>query len=115
MRLDELYAWSVFALFLPFWVVGIILVHYWVKRTLWRCGRRRGFCPSSVALGRALQFAQVYHRPSVTYVLEAKQDEDAEDEGNGDPDSPGSVRRQLQRQLKRIRKGEAVDRLVLRV
>jgi hypothetical protein len=48
----------------------------------------------------------------VDYVLEAKQDEDAEEDDKGDPES---LTKQLDRQLKRIRRGEPIDRLVLRL
>ena len=59
-----------------------------------------------------MQFMQVYWRPSVSYVLEEKQDEDADEDDNGDPEN---LKKQLDRQLKRIRRGEPVDRLVLRL
>ena len=59
-----------------------------------------------------LQVMRLFYQPTVAYVLEAKQDEDADEEDEGDPES---LKKQLNRQLKRIRRGEPVDRLVLRL
>jgi len=115
--MDAIYAWSMIAMALPLLAIVLILVHYILRRAVWRHGRRRrwkrlGYYPSSLALGLALQFVQMYYRPSVEYVLDAKQDEDAKEDDNGDPES---LNRQLHRQLRRIRRGEPVDRLVLRI
>ena len=117
MRIDAIYAWCIFALYPPFLAVVLILVHYSLARVRWRRRKRRGerrlgFCPSSFALGMAFQFMQVYHRPSMAYVLEAKQDHDADEDDEGDPET---VAKQLDRQLRRIRRGELVERLVLRL
>jgi hypothetical protein len=57
-------------------------------------------------------FLQVIYRPAVAYVIEEKQDEDADAEDGGEPET---VNKQLHRQLRRIRRGEPVDRLVLRL
>lgn len=102
---------------LPILAIGGILLHYNLRRAAWRRRKRqgrkkRGYCPSSSSLGTALQFMQVYHRPSMAYVLEAKRDEDADEDDERDPDA---VHKQLTRQLRRIRRGESVDRLVLRI
>ena len=59
-----------------------------------------------------LQVMRLFYQPTVAYVLEAKQDEDADEEDEGDPES---LKKQLNRQLKRIRRSEPVDRLVLRL
>jgi hypothetical protein len=59
-----------------------------------------------------LQFIQVVYRPTVAYVVKAKQDEDADEDDEGDPEN---LTKQLNRQLRRIRRGEPVDRLVLRL
>jgi hypothetical protein len=59
-----------------------------------------------------LLFAQMFYRPTVSYVLEARQDEDADEDDQGDPESR---EKHLNRQLKRIRRGEQVDDLVLRL
>ena len=101
----------------PFLAIGAILVHYCFLRARWRLnqrlGRRNsGFCPSSSALGIALLFLQVFYRPSIANVVEIKQDEDADEDDEGEPEG---LTKQLNRQYKRIRRGEPVDRLVLRL
>jgi hypothetical protein len=113
MNIDAISAWGIFAGFIPFLAIIMILLHYSLRRVLWRLGKSNlGFYPSSFALGMALQFMQMYWKPSVSYVLEEKQDEEADEDDNGDPEN---LKKQLDRQLKRIRRGEPVDRLVLRL
>jgi hypothetical protein len=117
MHFDVTSALAIFALNLPLVAIVVILAHYMLRRAAWRrsrrLGRRRlGYYPSSFALGMALQFIQVFHRPSMAYVLEAKQDEEADADDSGGPES---LARQLHRQLRRIRHGEFVERLVLRL
>lgn len=60
----------------------------------------------------ALQFIQVFYRPTVAHVLETKQDEEADEDDSGGPES---LTKQLHRQLRRIRSGEFVERLILRL
>jgi glycine/D-amino acid oxidase-like deaminating enzyme len=101
----------------PVWAIVGLLIHYCLRRAGWRRRKRLGvvcvgFCPSAASLGTAFQFMQVFHRPSMAYVLEAKQDEDADEDDQGDPDAPA---KHLHRQLRRIRRGEQVDTLVLRL
>lgn len=120
MTADSLYAWCVLALYMPFLAIVLILVHYSLRRVLWRSRKRRGkgrlgFYPSAIALGLAFQIIQVYHRPSMAYVVEAKQKEEADADDNGDPESPAARLKHFHRQLRRIRRGELVDRLVLRM
>ena len=105
------------ALSAPFLAMIVILAHYQLRRTAWRCRRRLGlrnprFCPSTSSLGTAFQFLEAYYRPSIAYVLEAKQDEDEEQNDDGQPETPAKL---LKRQLRRIRNGEKVDTLVLRL
>jgi hypothetical protein len=100
----------------PFLAIAVILFHYYLRRALWKRKRRRGkgaqgFCPSSSALGMALLFMQAFYRPSVEYVIEEKLHEEVEEDDSGDPATPEE---QLNRQLKLIRRGEPVDRLILR-
>ncbi len=106
-----------FAMGAPFLAIGAILVYYCFLRVRWqlnqRLGRKNpGFCPSSSALGIALLFLQVLYRPSVANVVEIKQEEDADEDDEGDPEN---LKKQLDRQLKKIRRGEPVDRLVFRL
>jgi hypothetical protein len=63
-------------------------------------------------MGVALLFVQVFYRPTVSNVIEVIEHEDAEDDDQGDPES---LQKQLHRQLKRIRRGEPVGDLVLRL
>ncbi|MGA9128480.1 MAG: hypothetical protein WB425_10100 [Terracidiphilus sp.] len=117
MHVDVLSVVGFIALSAPLWSVVAILVYYQLRRAVWRRNRRHGkknlgFCPSSAAMGMALLFLQVFHRPSVAHVVEARQDKDADEDDDGDPES---LNKQLHRQLKKIRRGETVDRLVLRL
>jgi hypothetical protein len=59
-----------------------------------------------------MQNLQVFTRPTVAYVLEEKYDEDAEEDDDGGPDDPTA---HLKRQLKRIRRGESIDTLTVRL
>jgi hypothetical protein len=102
-------------------LIAAILLHYNLRRWAWKRSKRkgrkpRGYYPSSFALGLALQFIQVYHRPSMEHVRQEKKDEaeDADEDEDGDPDTPAARLRHFHRQLRRIRRGDPVDRLVLR-
>ena len=69
---------------------------------------------ANAALGFSfLPFAAIY-RPRLIEVVKAqiRQQEDADEDGNDDPDAPA---RHLMRQLRRIRRGETVDRLTLKL
>lgn len=101
----------------PFLAIFAILVHYFLQRAAWKSKQRRGhakpgFYPSAAALGTILLFAQVFYRPSVAYAVEARLEVDAAEDDAGDPETPA---RALERQLRRIRRGEPVDRLVMRL
>jgi hypothetical protein len=102
---------------LPYLAIAVMFVHFLLRRAKWkidkRCGKKNlGFCPSAAAMGMMLLFMQVFVRPTLQYVLEEKQDEDVEEDDQGDPES---IAKQLSRQLKRIRRGEQVGDLVLRL
>ena len=117
MHFDVLSVLSVLCFGAPALAIVGILAHYQLRRVAYRRNRRRGrrklgYYPSSFALGLVLQFVQVYWRPSVAYVMEEKQEEDADEDDEGDPEN---LKKQLDRQLKKIRRGEPVERLVLRL
>jgi F0F1-type ATP synthase membrane subunit b/b' len=117
MSIDTIAAWCIFAGFIPFLAIIFILIHYFLRRFLWRRRKRLGksslgFYPTSFALGMALQFMQVYWKPSIDYVLQERQREEADEDDDGDPEDQKT---QLDRQLKKIRRGEPVDHLVLRI
>lgn len=109
---------SLLAAAAPVLAVPVLFLIFYLKRATARRKKRKGrsslgFSPSTFALGLALQHLQMtFTHPSIQYVLEQKYDEDAEDDDQGDPDHPKA---QLHRQLKRIRRGEPVDRLILRL
>ena len=95
----------------------VLLCTFYLRRARWRRRRRAnrkyaGFYPSASSLGNAFQSLQTFTRPTVAHVLQEKYDEDMEDDGDGGPDDPI---RQLKRQLKRIRRGERVDVLTVRL
>ena len=99
----------------PSVAVVVLLGAFYFKRARWRRRRRTkqespGFCPSTSSLGNAFHSLQIFTRPTIAHVLEEKHDEDMEDDGDGGPDDPT---RQLNRQLKRIRRGERVDTLTV--
>jgi len=117
MSANALYFCGLFAAGLPFLAMATILCDYFLRRAAWKRKRLRGeknlsFCPSSTALGAALLFLQIFARPSLQHVLEEKQEEDKDEDDEGDPES---TEKNLNRQLKRIRRGEKFDDLVLRL
>jgi hypothetical protein len=57
-------------------------------------------------------FAQAFYRPAVSYEIEARLVERAEQDDDGAPETPARL---LNRQLRRIRRGEQVETLVLRL
>ena len=102
---------------LPYLAIAAIFIHYCLRRAAWKRRKRRGeknpgFCPSTTALGMMLLFMQVFVRPSLQHVLEERQEQDADEDDQGDPEG---VTKQLNRQLKKIRRGEQVGDLVLRL
>ena len=98
-------------------IIPLILAYFYLLRLRWRLHQRRGkkkpvFRPSTVDLGCAFQLWQMKYRPTVAHVIEAKQEEDTDEDNDGDPDHPA---RHLHKQLKRIRRGEQIDRLTLKL
>lgn len=101
----------------PLLAIAVILFHYWLRRAVWKIRRRRGgrpqgFCPGTSALGMALLFTQMFLRPTLKHVLEERQEEAADGDDQGDPEGREDY---LNRQLRRIRRGEAVGDLILRL
>jgi hypothetical protein len=100
----------------PFLAILGLLAHYAVKRAAWKHNQRRGklslgFCPSSAALGVVFLFAQVFVRPSLDHVIGAVQHEDVDEDDGGELDES---ERHLRRQLRKIRRGQSIDRLTLK-
>jgi hypothetical protein len=101
----------------PCVAVVVLLCTFYLKRAWWKLRTRtsrkyEGFYPSASSLGNAFHSLQTFTRPTIAHVLQEKYDEDMEDDGDGGPDDPT---RQLKRQLKRIRRGERVDILTVRL
>jgi hypothetical protein len=74
--------------------------------------KRRLFRLTGVAVGNALQILHVYVDPRVRYVIAQRLEEQAEDDGEDDSADPD---KHLERQLRRIRRGEQLDRLTIRM
>jgi hypothetical protein len=121
MRTDALFAWIMLAGFVSFMAVVVVFGYYCFTRVLLRRRRRAGRHRSrlsvhGLALGLAfMQLVRMFYQPDVAYQLEAKQDEDADEDDSGDPLTPEARLRHFHRQLRRIRRGEVIDRLVLRM
>jgi hypothetical protein len=119
--MDALLAWFLLAGLASFIALVVIFGYFCFTRVLLRRTRRAGRRRSrlsgyGLALGLAfMQLVRVFYQPDVAYLLEAKQDEDAEEDDSGDPLTPEGRLRHFHRQLRRIRRGERVDRLVLRI
>ncbi len=116
MHIDVLSVLSLFSA-APFVVIAAILGYRQVQRLRWvrttRTGKRLfGIQPSAVGLGMAFLFLQMFYRPSLAHAIEAREQAPAEDDDEGEPET---LVRQLHRQFRRIRRGEPVDHLELRL
>lgn len=101
----------------PFLMIALILGYQQLQRVRWvrasRVGKRLfGIQPSAVGLGMAFLFLQAFWRPSLAHAIEAREPAAVEDDDDGEPETPA---KHLNRQLKRIRQGEPVERLELRL
>jgi hypothetical protein len=100
---------GLYAFVLLCWVV------FCLRRFLWRRRKRQGkrnlgFCPTYASAGNALQALQVMAQPRAEYVLAEKFDDEADGDDEGEEESP---EKHLHRQLRRIRRGERVERLTI--
>lgn len=114
MTMSSLLAWSIYMLYAPLLAILLIVGHYALCRWMRRRGVRAGFYHSGAALGMAFQFVQALTAPSVAYVLAEKQKQQQDEDEDGDPLSHQARLRHFHRQLQRIRRGDPVERLVLR-
>lgn len=100
--------------------VAIALVLYRVKNTLAghrhppRRRRRIGIVASNALIGMAFLPLSIIYRPNLAEVAKAqiRQQEEVDEDQSGDPETP---LKHLLRQLRRIRRGEKVERLSLRL
>lgn len=110
-------ALSMLGMAAPFLVIASLLARYQFRRTAFKYARRsgkprRGTYPSSAALVMAFQFLQVFYRPNIVHEIQAKLVEEVDEDDEGDPETPA---KHLHRQLRRIRRGDPVDTLVVRL
>ena len=121
MSLAAFYAWLMLAGFVLFLAVVVIFGYFCFTRVLLRRRRRGGRRRSrlsgyGLALGLAfMQLIRTFYQPDLGYLIEAKQDEDADEDDSGDPETPEGRLRHFHRQLRRIRRGEPIDRLELKI
>src|SRR5579863_6022628 len=103
------------------WLIAMMLIAAWSRMMRGPAAGRRdpartirtgSSAPDS--LGSALMFLSMAYRPNHAFVAKAQivQREDEDDDNEGGPDTP---QRHLHRQLRRIRRGQPVDRLVWRL
>lgn len=119
MHLESLYTFVASFPVLAMSLVGFAVIVSQLKRLVWKeknpKKRRRGvrFSTRNVAMGFAFLPLGVIYRPSLVEVVKAqiRHQEDADEDENGDPDSP---QKHLLRQLRRVRRGEKVETLFLR-
>jgi hypothetical protein len=121
MEFKWFYAVCVLAGFFPFLILTAIVAHFCLAR-LGRKGREEPnrrcsrLCTFGLALGMAfVQLMLVFYQPDMVYVLSAAEEKAADEDESSDPDTPESRLRHFHRQLRRIRRGEPVERLVLRI
>lgn len=95
-------------------IVSTLKQLVWPDKTVPRPRRRICFSARNVALGLAFLPFAILYQPSLAEVAKAeiRQQEDADEDDHGDPESPI---RHLLRQLRRIRRGEKLETLSLRV
>jgi hypothetical protein len=101
----------------PFLAIVGILAYSEIQWSVWRRKKRKGkralgFCPSSVALAAAFLLLTTFYRPRMEFAIEASEREEVEEDDLGDPETP---EKHFNRQLRRIRRGESVERLELRL
>jgi hypothetical protein len=101
-------------------IVTIVLVYHRLKLSIAArhrpCGRRRriGIVASNALIGFAFLPLSIIYRPNLAEVAKAqlRQQEDVDEDGSGDPESPLT---HLFRQLRRIRRGEKLETISLRL
>ena len=117
--MDGLYsAVAALAMASPFLAILVILAYYYLfcvpGRRRKPLRRKARLIPSSDGLGTVVLGLTLIYRPRIHHAVEAQQRqvEDADEDDNGDLDSP---KRHLMRQLRRIRRGEHVETLSVRL
>jgi hypothetical protein len=100
------------------WLIAAMAFAYWSRKrrpeprgdNSPQQHKRAGFA-SDAGLAAAFQLLSLAYRPNHAFVAKAQiqQQEDTDEDDEGDPESPI---RHLHRQLRRIRRGEHVERLI---
>ena len=116
MRVSVFQAVGMLAGAVPFLAIFGLLTSFFLRRAIWKAKKRLGkvqlgFCPSSYALGTVLQLVTLFYQPQIDFEIKADQVEFVEEDDKDDPELSAT---NLDQQLKRIRRGEPVDRLILR-
>jgi hypothetical protein len=117
MELKWIAAFSILAGFIPFLAAVAIVAHFLLQQITQRARRNRRrrssrICTVGLALGLAfVELMRSFYQPDMVYVLAASREEAGDEDGSGDPDSPQGKLRHFHRQLRRIRRGEPLDRL----
>ena len=101
----------------PFLALVAILLHYQVRRSIWEHRKRKGrknpgFLSVGCGAGRGVFLVTTFYRPRMEFAIEARLREEVEEDDEGDPETP---EKGLDRQLRRIRRGEPVEALELRL
>ena len=110
-------AWLLLAGFILLVFFAVTLSHYVLfctgRRNRHHKSKRRRIPGYFIAAGLAfMQLISELYSPAAAFVLQEIRDEDADEGEDGDPES---LEKQLSNQLKRIRRGEQVGDLVLRL
>jgi hypothetical protein len=110
-------AWLMLAGFVVLVFFAVALAHYILicpdRRNRLHKSKRRRIPGYFIAAGLAfMQLISELYSPGAAFVLQEIRDEDADEDDDGGPES---LERQLSKQLKRIRRGENVGDLVLRL
>ena len=119
MNIHSFVAWLMLAGFL--FLVPLVVAHIFFSLSQigrWLRKRRRGALESRIysmclvaGIG-FLQLVQTFYQPNLRNVISVIEEVDADKDDQGDPDSP---HKHLHRQLRRIRRGQHVDRLQVKL
>lgn len=104
------------AIFLLAILIMVAVLRLLLRRKLHQSSaskRKRGrFRFTGAAIGNALQTVHVFVDPGIRYVIAEQLEEPTEDDGEDDSADPAM---HLERQLRRIRRGEQIERLTIRM
>ena len=106
MHIAVILSWCALIVFIPCVGMVSILIYYlflrfriWLEGPMGRRGSMIRTC--GLALGMMFQFFHSLYQPGAIYAVEQRQDDDAGEDDQGDPETP---EKHLHRQLRRIRR-----------